>query len=68
MGALMQAAREARKASDGARVVTISLVEEGFIVLAAKEGRYAAIDIAWHDIDLNAGALTNAVLLVKGRV
>jgi hypothetical protein len=68
LGTLMDAARAARQASTDGRVVTISITEEGFVILAAKDGRCAAIDIGWHELDMHEGLLANAVLLVKDRV
>lgn len=62
---LMQAARAARIASTNGRVVTIAVCEEGFVVAGSKDGSHAAIDIWWHDIDVNDELLANAVRLIE---
>lgn len=65
---LMEAAREARKASVGGKIVTIAICEDGFVVHGAKDGKHAAIDIGWPDMDINPALLANAVLLISERV
>lgn len=65
---LMEAASEARKASVGGKIVTIAICEDGFVVAASNDGKHAAIDIGWPDMDINPALLANAVRLIRDRV
>lgn len=65
---LMEAATLAQQHSVNGRVIYIAVVPEGLIVSGSKDGRSAAIDIGWRELDGNPGLLANAVHLIRDRV
>lgn len=65
---LMEAATLAQQHSVAGRVIYIAAVPEGMIVSGSKDGRAAAIDIGWPELDGNPALLANAVRLVADRL
>lgn len=68
LSTLMIAARQARRASTNGKVVTISITEDGFVVLGAKDGQFRAIDVSWYDMAATPDKLDNAVRLIAERI
>lgn len=69
---LRRAARTARIASTGEKLVDIVLTEEGFIVrgrVATRKGeRRHSLDLAWPEFDSRPDLLVNSVVLVSREV
>lgn len=65
---LIEAAREARKASTGGVTIWITIVEEGLIVSGGRDQMHLSIDIAWPELDMNAALAQNAVWIIAGRL
>lgn len=63
---LMQAMAEAKRLSRAGLVLSVALTDQGFVVLGAKDGRHAAKDIGWFDIEERPGRLIDALRSVRG--
>lgn len=67
---LQRAARTARKASTGHRVVVVRLSEEGFVVagrtLVKGKEVGSSREVDWTDLDTRPDLLLNAITLVSG--
>lgn len=63
---LMQAMAEAKRLSRAGLVLSVALTDEGFVVMGCKDGRHAAKDIGWFDIEERPGRLIDALRSVRG--
>jgi hypothetical protein len=66
---LQRAARTARKASTGEKLVDIVLTEEGFVIRGTVQTRRGdrrySLDLAWPEFDARPDLLVNSVVLVE---
>lgn len=62
---LMQGMAEAKRLSRAGLVLSVALTDEGFVVMGCKDGRYAAKDIGWLDIEERPTRLIDALRSVR---